>query len=53
MVQLDDDLEPQPMHGMYGSSDAEFDLQRTVKRAELTASLCLVEKDYWLHHSSH
>ena len=30
-----------PLHAMYGSVEAEFEVQRTVKRAELTAFLCL------------
>ena len=26
-----------PLHGMYGSMEAEFEVQRTIKRVELTA----------------
>ena len=44
MVQLDHDEEMVPMHGMYGTLDAELDLQLTIKRAELTAFLCLTRK---------
>ena len=33
-----------PLHGMYGSMEAEFGVQRTIKRAELTAFLCLLER---------
>ena len=33
-----------PVHGMYGTLDAELELQRTIKRAELTAFLCLLRK---------
>ena len=35
-----------PCHGMYGSMEAEFEVQRTIKRAELelTAFLCLLKK---------
>ena len=44
MVQLDYDEEMGPFHGMYGSMEAEFEVQRTIKRAELTAFLCLVGK---------
>ena len=29
---------------MYGSMEAEFEVQRTVKRAELTAFLCFLRK---------
>ena len=44
VVQLDCDEEMVPLHGMYGSMEAEFEVQRTVKRAELTAFLCLLKK---------
>ena len=33
-----------PKHEMYGSMEAEFEVQRTIKRAELTAFLCLLKK---------
>ena len=32
---------------MYGSKEAELEVQRTIKRAELTAFLCLLKK--WPH----
>ena len=44
VVQLDYDEEKGPLHGMYGSIEAEFELQRTVKRAELTAFFCFFQK---------
>ena len=44
VVQLDYDGELGPFHGMYGSMEAEYDVQRTIKRAELTAFLCLLRK---------
>ena len=44
VVQLDYDEEMGPLHGMYGSMEAEFEVQRTVERAELTAFLCLTRK---------
>ena len=44
MAQLDYDEESGPLHGMYGSMEAESEAQRTVKRAELTAFLCLFKK---------
>ena len=44
MVQLDYDEEVGPLHGMYGSMEADFEAQRTIKRAELTAFLCLLRK---------
>ena len=44
VVQLDCDEELGLLHGMYGSVDAELEVQRTVNRAELTAFLCLLNK---------
>ena len=44
MVQLDHDEEMVPMHGMHGTLDADLEVQRTIKRAELTALLCLTRK---------
>ena len=43
-VQLDYDEEMVPLRGMYGSMEAELEVQRTIKRAELTAFLCLLRK---------
>ena len=47
VVQLDYDEEMVPSHG--GSMKAEFEVQRTIKRAELTAFLCLLKKSVWTH----
>ena len=47
MVQLDYDEEMGPLHGMYGSVETELEVQGTIKRAELTASLFLFKKSYW------
>ena len=44
MVQLDYDEEMEPLCGMYGSMEAEYEVQRAIKRAELTAFLCLLKK---------
>ena len=44
VVQLDYDEELGPLLGMYGSMEAELEVQRTIKRAELTAFLCLLKK---------
>ena len=44
VVQLDHDEEMGPLHGMYGSMEAAFEVQRTSKRVELTAFLCLLRK---------
>ena len=38
-VQMDHDEENRPMHGLYGALDAAVVVQRTIKRAELTAFL--------------
>ena len=43
VVQLDDE-ELGLIHGMYGSTEAEFEVQRTIKGTHLTASLCLLKK---------
>ena len=44
VVQLDYDEEMGPLHGMFGSMEAEHEVQRTTKRAELTAFSCLLRK---------
>ena len=44
MVQLDYDGEMGLLHGMHGSMEAEYEVQRTIKRAELMAFLCLLRK---------
>ena len=40
VVQLDHDEERGPLRGMHGTLDTELEVQRTIKRAELTAFLC-------------
>ena len=32
------------LHGMYGSMEVDFEVQRTIKRAELTAFTCMLKK---------
>ena len=44
VVQVDYDEEMGPLHGMYGSMEAECEVQRTIKRVELMAFLCLLRK---------
>ena len=44
VVQMDYDEEVEPLHGMYGSMEAVLEVQRTIKRTELTAFLCLLKK---------
>ena len=44
MVQLTHDDELGPMRGMYGAVDADLEVQRTIKRAELTAFLSLLRR---------
>ena len=41
---MNHDEEMRPMHGMYGTLDAELEVRRTIKRAELTAFLCLLRR---------
>ena len=43
-AELDDDEEMGPLHGMYGSMEVELEVQRTIRRAELTAFLCFIRK---------
>ena len=47
VVQLDQDEELGPVHGMYGTLDAELEVQRTIKRAALTAFLCTLQQSDW------
>ena len=44
VVQLDYDEEMGPLHGMYCLMEGEYEVQRTIKRAELTAFLCFLRK---------
>ena len=44
VVQLDHEEEMGPVRWMYGTLDAELEVQRTIKRAELIAFLCLLRK---------
>ena len=44
VVQLDYDEGLGLLQGMYGSMEAELEVQRTIKKAELTAFLCLFKK---------
>ena len=41
---MDYDEELGPLHGMYVSMEADLEVQRTIKRAELTGFLCLLKK---------
>ena len=43
-MQLDYNEELGPMHGMSGTMDAELEVERAMKRAELTVFLCLLRK---------
>ena len=43
LAQLDHDEKVGPMHGMYGTLDAELEVQRTIKRSELRPS-CALER---------
>ena len=44
VVQLDHDEELGFCMGWYGSMEAAYEVQRTIKRAELTAFLCFLKK---------
>ena len=44
VVQLDYDEEMGPLKGMKGSVEAEYEVQRTIKRLEMTAFLYLLKK---------
>ena len=44
VVELDYDEEVEPLLGMYGSVEAEFDVQRTIKMAQLMAILCFLKR---------
>ena len=44
VVQLDYDGEMGPLYGMCGSMEAAYEVQRTIKRVELTAFLCFFRK---------
>ena len=44
VVQTYYDEELGPLRGMFGSMEAEFEVLRTIKRAELTTFLCLFKK---------
>ena len=44
VVQLDYEEEMGPLYGMYASMEAAFEVRRTMKRAELTAFVCLLKR---------
>ena len=44
VVQLDYDEEMGPLYEMYGSVEAVYEVQRTIKRPEMTAFLCFLKK---------
>ena len=46
VVQLEYGEEMGPLHGMCGSEETELEVQRTIKRTELTAFLCLFRESY-------
>ena len=49
VVQLDYDEEMGPLRGMYGLMEAEFEVQRTIKRADLTAFSVPPQESMWTH----
>ena len=44
VVQVDYDEEMGSLHGLYRSTEAELEVQRTIMWVELTAFLCLLKK---------
>ena len=52
VVQLDHDEELGPIHGMHGTLEAVFDVQRTIKSAELMAFLSLLNGSHWSYDGS-
>ena len=49
VVQLDYDEEMGPLHGMYVSMEAELEVQRAIKTAELTAFSMPSQESDWTH----
>ena len=49
---VDYNEETRPLHGMYSSMEAESEVQRTIKRAELTPFFVLPQKSMWTHQDS-
>ena len=49
VVQLDYGEELGPLRGMCGSMEAEFEVQRTITRAELTAFFVPPQESMWTH----
>ena len=49
VVQLDYDEELGPLHGLHGSMEAVFEVQRTINKKALTAFLCLLKKSDTTH----
>ena len=52
-LQLDHDEEMGPMHGMYGTLDAELEEQRTINGAELTVFFVPPQESYRSHYGSY
>ena len=44
MAELDHDEEMEPMPGMHGTLDAELEVRRTIKRAQVSVFLYLCRK---------
>ena len=44
VVQVDHDEEMESMYRLYGTLDAELEVRRTIRRAELATSLCLLRE---------
>ena len=49
VVQLDYDEELGPLHGMYGSMEPEYEVQRTMKRGGVDSFLVPPQESMWYH----
>ena len=52
MVQLDHDEEVGPMHGMYGTLEAELEVQRTIKKGRVDCFSVSPQEGYRTHDGS-
>ena len=49
VVQLDYDEQMGPLHGMYGSTEAEYEVQRTIKRGGGDSLLAPPQESMWTY----
>ena len=53
VVQVDYNEEMGLLHGMYGSMESEFEVQRTIKECGADGQLMLSQKSDWTHKCAH